>query len=111
MGMLGSSVKAWHCAAAELLGRLIINPDNEPFILPFGPQVILFSIFNPLFIKHLVLFCARINALWFTLQIYKRLVDILSFPAVDAQAAAIGALYNLAEVNMDCRLKLAGERW
>ncbi|XP_052206350.1 armadillo repeat-containing protein LFR [Diospyros lotus] len=81
MGMLGSSVKAWHCAAAELLGRLIINPDNEPFILPFGPQI------------------------------YKRLVDILSFPAVDAQAAAIGALYNLAEVNMDCRLKLAGERW
>ncbi|GFZ08790.1 Armadillo repeat-containing protein [Actinidia chinensis var. chinensis] len=81
MGMLGSSVRAWHCAAAELLGRLIINPDNEPFILPFGPQI------------------------------YKRLVDLLSFPAVDAQAAAVGALYNLAEVNMDCRLKLASERW
>ena len=45
------------------------------------------------------------------LQIYKRLVDLLSFPAVDAQAAAVGALYNLAEVNMDCRLKLASERW
>ncbi|KAF7151280.1 hypothetical protein RHSIM_Rhsim02G0032000 [Rhododendron simsii] len=81
MGMLGSSVKAWHCAAAELLGRLIINPDNEPFILPFGPQI------------------------------YKRLVELLSFPAIDAQAAAVGALYNLAEVNMDCRLKLASERW
>ncbi|KAL6970495.1 hypothetical protein U1Q18_048766 [Sarracenia purpurea var. burkii] len=81
MGMLGSSVKAWHCAAAELLGRLIINPDNEPFILPFAPQI------------------------------YKRLVDLLSFPAVDAQAAAVGALYNLAEVNMDARLKLASERW
>jgi hypothetical protein len=39
MGMLGSAVKAWHCAAAELLGRLIINPDNEPFLLPFFPQV------------------------------------------------------------------------
>lgn len=39
MGMLGSAVKAWHCAAAELLGRLIINPDNEPFLLPFVPQV------------------------------------------------------------------------
>ncbi|KAK7284071.1 hypothetical protein RJT34_18808 [Clitoria ternatea] len=62
--MLGSTVKAWHCVAAELLGRLIINPDNEPFLLPFFPQ-----------------------------------------------AAAIGALYNLAEVNMDCRLKIASERW
>ncbi|KAF8388150.1 hypothetical protein HHK36_026816 [Tetracentron sinense] len=81
MGMLGSSVKAWHCAAAELLGRLIINPDNEPFLLPFAPQI------------------------------YKRLVDLLSLLAVDAQAAAVGALYNLAEVNMDCRLKLASERW
>ncbi|GMP77211.1 hypothetical protein CsSME_00033564 [Camellia sinensis var. sinensis] len=80
MGMLKSSVKAWNFGAAELIGRLIINPDNEPFILPFGPQI------------------------------YKRLVDILSLPAVDAQAAAVGALYNLAEVNMDCRLKLASER-
>lgn len=81
MRMLGSSVKAWHCASAELLGRLIINPDNEPFLLPFAPQI------------------------------YKRLVDLLSIPAVDAQAAAVGALYNLAEVNMDCRLRLASERW
>ncbi|XP_059632434.1 armadillo repeat-containing protein LFR [Cornus florida] len=81
MGMLGSTVKSWHCAAAELLGRLIINPDNEPFLLPFAPQI------------------------------YKRLVDLLSSPAIDAQAAAVGALYNLAEVNMDCRLKLASERW
>ncbi|KAG9451895.1 hypothetical protein H6P81_004799 [Aristolochia fimbriata] len=81
MGMLGSTVKAWHCTAAELLGRLIINPDNEPFLLPFAPQI------------------------------YKRLVDLMSLPAVDAQAAAVGALYNLAEVNMDCRLKLASERW
>ncbi|KAJ0975624.1 hypothetical protein J5N97_017589 [Dioscorea zingiberensis] len=81
MGMLGSSIKAWHCAAAELLGRLIINPDNEPFLLPFAPQI------------------------------YKRLVDLLSLQAVDAQAAAIEALYNLSEVNMDCRLKLASERW
>lgn len=81
MGMLGSSVKAWHCAAAELLGRLIINPDNEPFLLPFVPQI------------------------------HRRLVDLMSLPAVDAQAAAVGALYNLAEVNMDCRLKLASERW
>ncbi|KAJ0975630.1 hypothetical protein J5N97_017595 [Dioscorea zingiberensis] len=39
--------------------------------------------------------------------IYKRLVDLLSLQTVDAQAAAIGALYNLSEVNMDCRLKLA----
>lgn len=39
MGMLASGVKAWHCAASELLGRLIINPDNEPFLLPFAPQV------------------------------------------------------------------------
>ncbi|KAJ4967660.1 hypothetical protein NE237_014361 [Protea cynaroides] len=81
MGMLGSSVKAWHCAAAELLGRLIINPDNEPYLLPFAPQI------------------------------YKRLVDLLSIPAADAQAAAVGALYNLSEINMDCRLKLASERW
>ncbi|GFY97756.1 ARM repeat superfamily protein [Actinidia rufa] len=81
VGMLGSSVRAWHFAAVELLGRLIINLDNEPFILPFGPQI------------------------------YKHLVHLLSFPAVDSQAAAVGALYNLAEVNMDCRLKLACERW
>ncbi|XP_057959281.1 armadillo repeat-containing protein LFR [Malania oleifera] len=81
VGMLNSTVKSWHCAAAEVLGRLIINPDNEPFLLPFAAQI------------------------------YKRLVDLLSFPAADAQAAAVGALYNLAEVNMDCRLKLASERW
>ncbi|KAF3338016.1 Armadillo repeat-containing protein LFR [Carex littledalei] len=81
MGMLGSSIKAWHCAAAELIGRLIINPDNEPFLLPFIPQI------------------------------HKRLVDLMSLQAIDAQAAAVGALYNLTEVNMDCRLKLASERW
>ncbi|KAI5649325.1 hypothetical protein M9H77_35330 [Catharanthus roseus] len=81
MGVLGSTVKAWHCAAAELLGRLVINPDNEPFLLPFAPQI------------------------------YKRLVDIMSLPAQDAQGAAVGALYNFSEVNMDCRLKLANERW
>ncbi|EES07076.1 hypothetical protein BDA96_04G211500 [Sorghum bicolor] len=81
MGMLSSSVKPWHCAAAELIGRLIINPDNEPFLLPVIPQI------------------------------YKRLVDLLSVPAYDAQAAAVSALYNVAEVNMDCRLKLASERW
>ncbi|KAL5668541.1 hypothetical protein ACJX0J_020762, partial [Zea mays] len=80
MGMLSSSVKPWHCAAAELIGRLIINPDNEPFLLPIIPQI------------------------------YKRLVDLLSVPAYDAQAAAVSALYNVAEVNMDCRLKLASER-
>ncbi|XWS53895.1 hypothetical protein CRYUN_Cryun10bG0039400 [Craigia yunnanensis] len=81
MGMLGSPVKAWHCAAGEFLGRMIINPDNEPLLLPFVPQM------------------------------YKRLVDLLSLQAFDAQAAAIGALYNLVDVNMDCRLKLASERW
>ncbi|XP_050888505.1 armadillo repeat-containing protein LFR [Lathyrus oleraceus] len=81
MGILNSPVKAWHCAAAELLGRLIINPDNEPFLLSFFPQI------------------------------HKRLIDLISLPAIDAQAAAIGALYNLAEVNMDCRLKIASERW
>ncbi|XP_031259786.1 armadillo repeat-containing protein LFR-like [Pistacia vera] len=81
MGMLGSAFKAWHCAAAELIGRLIINPDNEPFLLPFVPQI------------------------------HKRLVDLMSLQTIDAQAAAVGALYNLAEVNMDCRLKLANERW
>ncbi|KAI4317919.1 hypothetical protein L6164_025747 [Bauhinia variegata] len=81
MGMLESTVKAWHCSAAELLGRLIINPDNEPFLLPFFPQI------------------------------HKRLVDLISLPALDAQATAIGALYNLAEVNMDSRLKIASDRW
>jgi hypothetical protein len=39
MGMLASSIKPWHCAAAELIGRLVINPDNEPFLLPVIPQV------------------------------------------------------------------------
>lgn len=43
MGVLGSAVKVWHCGAAELLGRLIINPDNEPFLLPFVPQVKIFT--------------------------------------------------------------------
>ncbi|KAL7204754.1 hypothetical protein ACSBR2_017791 [Camellia fascicularis] len=38
MGMLKSSIKAWNFGAAKLIGRLIIHPDNEPFILPFGPQ-------------------------------------------------------------------------
>ncbi|KAL8171176.1 hypothetical protein V2J09_022980 [Rumex salicifolius] len=80
-GMLHSPVKAWHCAAAELLGRLIIHPDNEPFLLPFASQI------------------------------YRRLVDLLSSPTADAQAAAVGALYNLAEVNMNSRVKLASERW
>ncbi|CAA7012838.1 unnamed protein product [Microthlaspi erraticum] len=81
VGILDSSVKAWNCAAAELLGRLIINPDNEPFISPLIPQIL------------------------------RRLVDLISIPAVDAQAAAVGAIYNLVEVNMDCKLKLASERW
>ncbi|KAH9764713.1 armadillo repeat-containing protein LFR [Citrus sinensis] len=44
------------------------------------------------------------------LGIHKRLADLMSL-AFDAQAAAVGALYNLAEVNVDCRLKLASERW
>lgn len=35
----------------------------------------------------------------------------MSLQTIDAQSAAVGALYNLAEVNMDCRLKLASERW
>lgn len=39
MRVLGSAVRGWHCAAAELLGRLILNPDNEPFLLPIAPQV------------------------------------------------------------------------
>lgn len=46
MGMLSSSVKPWHCAAAELIGRLIINPDNEPFLLPIIPQVNVFLEFD-----------------------------------------------------------------
>ncbi|KAL4200076.1 hypothetical protein AMTRI_Chr03g54580 [Amborella trichopoda] len=81
VGMLGLPVKAWHCAAAELIGRLIINPDNEPFLLPCAPKI------------------------------YKRLVDLLGFPVVDSQAGAVAALYNLAEVNADCRSKIAHERW
>ncbi|KAI5058480.1 hypothetical protein GOP47_0026650 [Adiantum capillus-veneris] len=79
--MLESPVKAWHCSAAELLGRLVVNPDNEPSLLPYIHQI------------------------------YKRLVDLLSLPGADAQAAAVAALYNFAEVNMDCRLRLASERW
>ena len=48
MGMLGSPVKAWHCAVAEFLGLMIINPDNEPLLLPFVPQVynILLTMFS-----------------------------------------------------------------
>ncbi|RAL54584.1 unnamed protein product [Cuscuta campestris] len=80
-GLLDSAVQAWHCAAAELISRLIINSDNEPFLLPFAAQI------------------------------YTRLVDLLSFPTTDAQAAAVGVLYNLTEINSDCRQKLATERW
>uniref|UniRef100_A0A0D3DRY7 Uncharacterized protein n=2 Tax=Brassica oleracea TaxID=3712 RepID=A0A0D3DRY7_BRAOL len=65
LGILNSSIKAWNCAAAELLGRLIINPDNEPS---------------------------------FNSTAYQPLMHKLQ-------------LYNLVEVNMDCRLKLASERW
>jgi hypothetical protein len=39
MTMLESPVRVWHCSAAELLGRLVVNPDNEPFLLPHAPQV------------------------------------------------------------------------
>ncbi|GER25478.1 ARM repeat superfamily protein [Striga asiatica] len=81
MKILGSPVKAWHCAAAELFGRMVLNPDNEQFLSPYLPQI------------------------------YKRLVEMLSFPVGDAQSAAIGALYNHAETSTDCRLKLANERW
>ncbi|KAL2608771.1 hypothetical protein R1flu_027344 [Riccia fluitans] len=81
LGMLESQVRGWHCSAAELIGRLVVNPDNEAFILPFVPQI------------------------------YRRLVDLLGLPATDAQAAAVAALYNFAEINMDCRLRLANERW
>lgn len=44
MGMLGSAVKTWHCAAAELLGRLILNPDNEPLFSSIAPQVYFISL-------------------------------------------------------------------
>lgn len=54
MGMLGSVYKAWHCAAAELIGRLIINPDNEPFLLPFVPQVDIILLNRPLLYMHLI---------------------------------------------------------
>lgn len=50
MGMLSSSIKAWHCAAAELIGRLIINPDNESFLVPVISQV------NPSFSRQSPLF-------------------------------------------------------
>lgn len=50
MGMLASSIKAWHCAAAELIGRLIINPDNESFLVPVISQV------NPWFSRQSPLF-------------------------------------------------------
>lgn len=49
MGVLGSAVKAWHCAAAELIGRIIINPDNEPFLLPSASQVDILPFRQPLF--------------------------------------------------------------
>lgn len=56
IGILNSPVKAWHCAAAELLGRLIINPDNEPFLLPFFPKVNFLCMFYPVnwLFKHLL---------------------------------------------------------
>ena len=32
--MLESPVKSWHCSTAELLGRLVLDPDNEQSLLP-----------------------------------------------------------------------------
>jgi hypothetical protein len=49
MTMLESPVRVWHCSAAELLGRLVVNPDNEPFLLPHAPQVSFVSPFSSLF--------------------------------------------------------------
>lgn len=82
MMMLSSPVVPWHCSAAELLGRLVVNPDNEPSLLPFVSQI------------------------------FPRLVELLSTDASgDALAAAVAALHNFAEINTDCRLRLASERW
>ncbi|KAG0565612.1 hypothetical protein KC19_7G001200 [Ceratodon purpureus] len=82
MMMLSSPVVPWHCSAAELLGRLVVNPDNEPSLLPFVSQI------------------------------FTRLVELLSTDASgDALAAAVAALHNFAEINTDCRLRLASERW
>jgi hypothetical protein len=82
MTMLMSPVVAWHCAAAELLGRLVVNPDNEPSLLPFVSQI------------------------------FPRLVELLSTDASgDALAASVAALHNFAEINTECRLRLASERW
>lgn len=80
MGILNSPIKACHYVAAELLGRLIINPDNEAFLLSLFPQI------------------------------HKCLIDLIKLPTIDARAAAIGSLYNIDEVNMDYRLKIASER-
>jgi hypothetical protein len=82
MMMLLSPVVPWHCCAAELLGRLVVNPDNEPALLPF--------------VSH----------------IFPRLVELLSTDAsADALAAAVAALHNFAEINTDCPLRLANKRW
>jgi large subunit ribosomal protein L18e len=82
MMMLSSPVVPWHCSAAELLGRLVVNPDNEPSLLPFVSQI------------------------------FPRLVELLSTDASgDALAASVAALHNFAEINTDCRLRLASERW
>ncbi|KAI5438467.1 hypothetical protein KIW84_024271 [Lathyrus oleraceus] len=80
MGILNSPVKACHYVAVELLGRLIINPDNKAFLLSFFPHI------------------------------HKCLIDLINLPIIDARAAAIGSLYNFDEVNMDYRLKIASER-
>lgn len=60
-------------------------------------------------VKHLFEFCLKIKS--FHPQIYQRLVELLGLSAPDAQAAAVAALYNFAEINTDCRLRLASERW
>ena len=64
MGMLSSSVKPWHCAAAELIGRLIINPDNEPFLLPVIPQVNVFLEFGSLFAFSSIYCCTIMVCRW-----------------------------------------------
>nr|XP_024396865.1 armadillo repeat-containing protein LFR-like isoform X2 [Physcomitrium patens]PNR38871.1 hypothetical protein PHYPA_019149 [Physcomitrium patens] len=82
MTMLSSPLISWHCNAAELLGRLVVNPDNESSILPFVPLI------------------------------FPRLVELISTEVSgDALAAAVAALLNFSEINTDCRLRLAGERW
>lgn len=91
----------------------VVRTPGPPTIQTESPVICMSLCAEMLFVSWNIFknwFRAKARYDW-ALQIYRRLVDLLGLPVSDAQAAAVAALYNFAEINMDCRLRLANERW